>query len=310
MMRHNIPTAAYQTFTKDMLVEGQAFLETLDAPFVLKADGLAGGKGVLIIEELDEAKEELKNMLVDAKFGDASSRVVIEEFLAGIEFSIFALTDGQGGYVILPEAKDYKRIGEGDTGLNTGGMGAVSPVPFFDAALREHAVKEIIEPTIKGLVKDNLPYKGFVFFGLINTSKGPKVIEYNVRMGDPETEVVIPRLESDLIDLFIAMNEGTLDQVDLQINPQTAATVMVVAGGYPEAYKKGATISGLRDFEATTVYHAGTKGTDEVVTNGGRVMAFTSIGADKDEALAKSYASIAEVSFEGMNFRKDIGFDL
>ena len=310
MMRHNIPTAAYQTFTKDMLAEGQAFLETLDAPFVLKADGLAGGKGVLIIEELDEAKEELKNMLVDAKFGDASSRVVIEEFLAGIEFSIFALTDGQGGYVILPEAKDYKRIGEGDTGLNTGGMGAVSPVPFFDAALREHVVKEIIEPTIKGLVKDNLPYQGFVFFGLINTSKGPKVIEYNVRMGDPETEVVIPRLESDLIDLFVAMNEGTLDQVDLQINPQTAATVMLVAGGYPEVYKKGATISGLRDFEATTVYHAGTKGTDEVVTNGGRVMAFTSIGADKDEALAKSYASIAEVSFEGMNFRKDIGFDL
>ena len=310
MMRHNIPTAAYQTFTKDTLAEGQAFLETLDAPYVLKADGLAAGKGVLIIEDLDEAKEELKNMLVDAKFGDASSRVVIEEFLAGIEFSIFALTDGQGGYVILPEAKDYKRIGEGDTGLNTGGMGAVSPVPFFDAALRERTVKEIIEPTIKGLVKDNLPYQGFVFFGLINTSKGPKVIEYNVRMGDPETEVVIPRLESDLIDLFVAMHEGTLDQVDLQVNPQTATTVMVVAGGYPEAYKKGDTISGLRDFEATTVYHAGTKGTDEVVTNGGRVMAFTSFGADKDEALAKSYASIAEVSFEGMNFRKDIGFDL
>ena len=310
MMRHNIPTAAYQTFTKDTLAEGQAFLETLDAPYVLKADGLAAGKGVLIIEDLDEAKEELKNMLVDAKFGDASSRVVIEEFLAGIEFSIFALTDGHGGYVILPEAKDYKRIGEGDTGLNTGGMGAVSPVPFFDAALRERTVKEIIEPTIKGLVKDNLPYQGFVFFGLINTSKGPKVIEYNVRMGDPETEVVIPRLESDLIDLFVAMHEGTLDQVDLQVNPQTATTVMVVAGGYPEAYKKGDMISGLRDFEATTVYHAGTKGTDEAVTNGGRVMAFTSFGADKDEALAKSYASIDEVSFDGMNFRKDIGFDL
>lgn len=310
MMRHHIPTAAYQTFTKDTLAEGQAFLETLDAPYVLKADGLAAGKGVLIIEDLDEAKEELKNMLVDAKFGDASSRVVIEEFLAGIEFSIFALTDGQGGYVILPEAKDYKRIGEGDTGLNTGGMGAVSPVPFFDPALRERTVKEIIEPTIKGLVKDNLPYQGFVFFGLINTSKGPKVIEYNVRMGDPETEVVIPRLESDLIDLFVAMHEGTLDQVDLQVNPQTATTVMVVAGGYPEDYKKGDTISGLRDFEATTVYHAGTKGTDEVVTNGGRVMAFTSFGADKDEALAKSYASIDEVSFDGMNFRKDIGFDL
>ncbi len=310
MMRHNIPTAAYQTFTKDTLAEGQAFLETLDTPYVLKADGLAAGKGVLIIEDLDEAKEELKNMLVDAKFGDASSRVVIEEFLAGIEFSIFALTDGQGGFAILPEAKDYKKIGEGDTGLNTGGMGAVSPVSFFDAALRERTVEEIIEPTIKGLLKDNLPYQGFIFFGLINTTKGPKVIEYNVRMGDPETEVVIPRLETDLIDLFVAMHEGTMDQVDLQVNPDTAATVMVVAGGYPEAYKKGDKISGLRDFEATTVYHAGTKGTYEVLTNGGRVMAFTSFGADKDEALTKSYASIAQVSFEGMNFRKDIGFDL
>jgi len=310
MMRHNIPTAAYQTFTKDTLAEGQAFLETLDAPYVLKADGLAAGKGVLIIEDLDEAKEELKNMLVDAKFGDASSRVVIEEFLAGIEFSIFALTDGKGGYVILPEAKDYKRIGEGDTGLNTGGMGAVSPVPFFDAALRDRTVNEIIDPTIKGLVKDNLPYQGFVFFGLINTSKGPKVIEYNVRMGDPETEVVIPRLETDLIDLFVAMDNGTLGDIDLQVNPQTATTVMVVAGGYPEAYKKGDVISGLRDFEETTVYHAGTKGSDEIVTNGGRVMAFTSFGADKDEALSKSYAAIAEVKFDGMNYRKDIGFDL
>ena len=310
MMRHNIPTAAYQTFTKDTLAEGQAFLETLDAPYVLKADGLAAGKGVLIIEDLHEAKEELKNMLVDAKFGDASSRVVIEEFLAGIEFSIFALTDGKGGYVILPEAKDYKRIGEGDTGLNTGGMGAVSPVPFFDAALRERTVNEIIDPTIKGLVKDNLPYQGFVFFGLINTSKGPKVIEYNVRMGDPETEVVIPRLETDLIDLFVAMDNGTLGDIDLQVNPQTATTVMVVAGGYPEAYKKGDVISGLRDFEETTVYHAGTKGSDEIVTNGGRVMAFTSFGADKDEALGKSYAAIAAVHFDGMNYRKDIGFDL
>jgi phosphoribosylamine--glycine ligase len=310
MMRHNIPTAAYQTFTRDTLTEGQAFLETLDAPYVLKADGLAAGKGVLIIEDLDEAKEELKNMLVDAKFGDASSRVVIEEFLAGIEFSIFALTDGKGGYVILPEAKDYKRIGEGDTGLNTGGMGAVSPVPFFDVALRDRTVKEIIDPTIKGLVKDNLPYQGFVFFGLINTAKGPKVIEYNVRMGDPETEVVIPRLETDLIDLFVAMDQGTLGDIDLQVNPQTATTVMVVAGGYPESYKKGDVITGLRDFEETTVYHAGTKGSDEIVTNGGRVMAFTSFGANKDEALAKSYAAIAAVKFDGMNYRKDIGFDL
>jgi len=310
MMRHNIPTAAYQTFTKDTLADGHAFLETLEAPYVLKADGLAAGKGVLIIEDLAEAKEELKNMLVDAKFGDASSRVVIEEFLAGIEFSIFALTDGKGGYALLPEAKDYKRIGEGDTGLNTGGMGAVSPVPFFDKALRERTVREIIEPTIQGLVKDNLPYQGFVFFGLINTTKGPKVIEYNVRMGDPETEVVIPRLETDIIDLFIAMHNGTLDEVSVAVNPQTAATVMAVSGGYPGSYEKGKAIHGLRDFKDTTVYHAGTKSGESISTSGGRVMAFTSFGADKDEALAKSYAALKEVSYEGINYRTDIGFDL
>ena len=310
MMRHQIPTAAYQTFTKDTLADGQAFLETLESPYVLKADGLAAGKGVLIIEDLDEAKEELKNMLVDAKFGDASSRVVIEEFLAGIEFSIFALTDGKGGYALLPEAKDYKRIGEGDTGLNTGGMGAVSPVPFFDEALRERTVREIIEPTIQGLVKDNLPYQGFVFFGLINTTKGPKVIEYNVRMGDPETEVVIPRLETDIIDLFVAMHNGTLDEINVAVNPQTAATVMAVSGGYPAAYEKGKAIHGLRVFEGTTVYHAGTKSGDVITTSGGRVMAFTSFGIDKDEALAKSYAALKEVSYEGINYRTDIGFDL
>ena len=311
MMRHSIPTAAYQTFTKDTLEEGQAFLETLDAPYVLKADGLAAGKGVLIIEDLEEAKEELKNMLVDAKFGDASSRVVIEEFLAGIEFSIFALTDGKGGYALLPEAKDYKRIGEGDTGLNTGGMGAISPVPFFDEALRERTVHEIIEPTISGLVKDNLPYQGFVFFGLINTSKGPKVIEYNVRMGDPETEVVIPRLETDIIDLFVAMHNGTLSDIDLQVNPQTAATVMAVSGGYPGSYAKGKVIEGLDLVgEETYVFHAGTKPGEQITTSGGRVMAFTSFGANKDEALSKSYASLAKVSFEGINYRKDIGFDL
>lgn len=310
MMRHDIPTAAYRTFTKDSLEAGQAFLETLDPPYVLKADGLAAGKGVLIIEDINEAKEELKNMLVDAKFGDASSRVVIEEFLAGIEFSIFALTDGKGGYALLPEAKDYKRIGEGDTGLNTGGMGAVSPVPFFDAALRERTVKEIIEPTIAGLVKDNLPYQGFVFFGLINTSKGPKVIEYNVRMGDPETEVVIPRLESDIIDMFVAMHEGTLSDMEVKVNPQTAATVMAVSGGYPGSYAKGKVITGLESVEETMVYHAGTKPGEQITTSGGRVMAFTSFGANKDEALAKSYAALEKVSFEGMNYRKDIGFDL
>lgn len=310
MIRHNIPTAAYETFTKDTLEQGQSFLETLEPPYVLKADGLAAGKGVLIIEDLQEAKDELKNMLVDAKFGDASTRVVIEEFLSGIEFSIFALADGRGGYALLPEAKDYKRIGEGDTGLNTGGMGAISPVPFFDDALRNRTIQEIIEPTIKGLVKDNLPYQGFVFFGLINTDRGPKVIEYNVRMGDPETEVVIPRIQTDIIDLFIAMDNGTIDQIKVEVNPQTAATVMAVSGGYPGSYEKGKVIDGLRDFEQTTVYHAGTKLQDKVITSGGRVMAFTSFGVDKEDALSKSYAALKEVSFEGMNYRKDIGFDL
>ena len=310
MIRHNIPTAAYETFTKDTLELGQVFLETLEPPYVLKADGLAAGKGVLIIEDLQEAKDELKNMLIDSKFGDASTRVVIEEFLSGIEFSIFALADGRGGYSLLPEAKDYKRIGEGDTGLNTGGMGAISPVPFFDDALRNRTIQEIIEPTIKGLVKDNLPYQGFVFFGLINTDRGPKVIEYNVRMGDPETEVVIPRIQTDIIDLFIAMDNGTIDQIKVEVNPQTAATVMAVSGGYPDSYEKGKVIDGLRDFEQTTVYHAGTKLQDKVITSGGRVMAFTSFGVDKEDALSKSYAALKEVSFEGMNYRKDIGFDL
>jgi phosphoribosylamine--glycine ligase len=310
MIRHNIPTAAYETFTKDTLEQGKAFLETLDPPYVLKADGLAAGKGVLIIEDLHEAKDELKNMLVDAKFGDASTRVVIEEFLTGIEFSIFALADGQGGYALLPEAKDYKRIGEGDMGLNTGGMGAISPVPFFDDALRNRTIQEIIEPTIQGLVKDNLPYQGFVFFGLINTDRGPKVIEYNVRMGDPETEVVIPRVQTDLIDLFIAMDNGTINEIEVDVNPQTAATVMAVSGGYPGSYEKGKVIYGLRDFDQTTVYHAGTKLHKEVTTSGGRVMAFTSFGVDKEDALSKSYAALNEVSFEGMNYRKDIGYDL
>jgi phosphoribosylamine--glycine ligase len=310
MIRHQIPTAAYETFTKDTLEQGKAFLETLDPPYVLKADGLAAGKGVLIIEDLHEAKDELKNMLVDAKFGDASTRVVIEEFLTGIEFSIFALADGQGGYALLPEAKDYKRIGEGDTGLNTGGMGAISPVPFFDDALRNRTIQEIIEPTIQGLVKDNLPYQGFVFFGLINTDRGPKVIEYNVRMGDPETEVVIPRLQTDLIDLFIAMDNETINEIEVDVNPQTAATVMAVSGGYPGSYEKGKVIYGLRDFDQTTVYHAGTKLHKEVTTSGGRVMAFTSFGVDKEDALSKSYAALNEVSFEGMNYRKDIGYDL
>ena len=271
---------------------------------------MAAGKGVLIIEDLNEAKGELKRMLIDAKFGDASARVVVEEFLSGLEFSLFALVDGHGGYALLPEAKDYKRIGEGDTGLNTGGMGAISPVPFFDDALRKRTIKEIIEPTIEGLVKDNLPYQGFVFFGLINTDRGPKVIEYNVRLGDPETEVVIPRLETDLIDLFIAMNNGTINEIEVKVKPQTAATVMAVSAGYPGSYEKGKVIYGLRDFDQTTVYHAGTRLHKEIITSGGRVMAFTSFGVDKEDALSKSYAALNEVSFEGINYRKDIGFDL
>src|SRR6056300_264781 len=311
MMRHNIPTAAYQTFTKDTLAEGQAFLETLDAPYVLKADGLAAGKGVLIIEDLDEAKEELKNMLVDAKFGDASSRVVIEEFLAGIEFSIFALTDGKGGYALLPEAKDYKRIGEGDTGLNTGGMGAISPVPFVNDKLFESIENEVVKPTVNGVKAENYNYKGIIFIGLMVVKGKPYVIEYNVRMGDPETEVVFPRIESDVVDLFEAIAQGTLSSVELSINPQTAATVIAVSGGYPEAYEKNKKIKGVEQVTESVVFHAGTTLKEgEVLTSGGRVLALTSFGKDKDEALAKSYNSLSQVKFDKMNYRRDIGFDL
>ena len=309
MQRHDIPTAAYDSFTKDSLNEGYDFLETLSPPYVLKADGLAAGKGVLIINDLEEAKRELKAMLADAKFGDASSKVVIEEYLDGIELSVFVLTDGNN-YKILPSAKDYKRIGEGDTGLNTGGMGAISPVPFADKFFIERVEDRIIKPTIKGLQEEEIEYKGFIFIGLMNVNGDPKVIEYNVRMGDPETEVVIPRLETDIVDLFVAMHNGTLDQIDVQVTPQTAATVMAVSGGYPGSYEKGKVIEGLRDFESTTVYHAGTKPGEQITTSGGRVMAFTSFGADKDEALAKSYAALKEVSFDGMNYRTDIGSDL
>ena len=314
MERHGIPTAGYQTFTKETLAEGQAFLESLQPPYVLKADGLAAGKGVLILDNLEEAKTELANMLVDAKFGEASSRVVIEEFLDGIEFSIFALVDAAGGYVILPEAKDYKRIGEGDTGLNTGGMGAVSPVPFFDEALRKTTLETIIAPTVAGLVEDNLPYEGFVFFGLISTAAGPKVIEYNVRMGDPETEVVVPRIESDLIELFQAMHRKELSRFELKVKPESATTVMAVSQGYPGSYPKGRAIEGLEKVDATqtTVYHAGTKvdASGTLVTAGGRVMAFTSFGTDAPTALAKSYAALEKVHYDGINYRRDIGFDL
>lgn len=310
MMRHNIPTAAYQTFTEENLEEGYAFLETLEAPYVLKADGLAAGKGVLILNDLQEAKDELRHMLVDAKFGNASAQVVIEEFLSGLEFSVFALTDGKD-YVLLPEAKDYKRIGEGDTGLNTGGMGAVSPVPFVDDAMMAKVREEIVEPTINGLNSEGIPYVGFVFFGLINVGGQPKVIEYNCRMGDPETEVVIPRLKSDLVKLLEAAGNGTLGEQEVEFEQRAATTVMVVSGGYPESYQKGYEITGLEKVEDCLVFHAGTKlHNDKVTTAGGRVMAFTAYGADKKEALAQSYESVKRICFEDIYYRKDIGFDL
>tara|TARA_R110000764_G_scaffold1503_1_gene6389 strand:+ start:490193 stop:491467 length:1275 start_codon:yes stop_codon:yes gene_type:complete len=310
MMRHNIPTAAYQSFTSETLEEGYAFLETLNPPYVLKADGLAAGKGVLILQDIQEAKDELKSMLVDSKFGNASATVVIEEFLDGIELSCFVLTDGTN-YKILPTAKDYKRIGEGDTGLNTGGMGAISPVPFADTVFMDKIERQIVKPTVDGLKKDSLPYVGFIFIGLIKVGEEPKVIEYNVRMGDPETEVVIPRLKSDLVEILLAMANGTLDQVDLQIDERAATTVMAVSGGYPEAYEKGKKITGTENIEDSIVFHAGTKLSDgKVVTNGGRVIAITSFGKDFKEALKTSYQNMEKLHFDGMYYRKDLGFDL
>ena len=310
LVKHNIPTAAYQSFTKETVDEGCAFLETLQPPYVLKADGLAAGKGVLIIQELTEAKEELRNMLVHLKFGEASSKVVIEEFLDGIELSCFVLTDGKN-YKILPTAKDYKRIGEGDTGLNTGGMGAVSPVPFADAVLLEKIENRIVKPTIEGLQKDGIQYKGFVFIGLINVKGEPIVIEYNVRMGDPETEVVIPRLKSDLVELFLAVANEKLDEKTLEIDSQSAATIMLVSGGYPEEYMNGKVISGIEKVSDSIVFHAGTK-TDngQIISNGGRVLAVTSLGANFEDAIKKSYQNIDKLHFDTMYFRKDIGFDL
>lgn len=309
MMAHGIPTAAYQSFTATTLAEGQAFLETLHAPYVLKADGLAAGKGVLIIQDLEEAKTELANML-DGKFGDASTTVVIEEFLDGIELSVFVLTDGKN-YKILPTAKDYKRIGEGDTGLNTGGMGAVSPVPFVDDAFMQKIEDRIVKPTIDGLAKENIEYKGFVFIGLIKVGDDPKVIEYNVRMGDPETEVVLPRIQSDLVQLFKAVSQGTLSEATLELDERSATTIMVVSGGYPEAYEKGKVISGIDTIEESIVFHAGTTTKEgAVVTNGGRVIAITSFDADFREAIKKSYQNIEKLHFDRMYYRTDIGFDL
>lgn len=310
LYRHKIPTAAYESFTKDNLEAGYAFLETLKPPYVLKADGLAAGKGVLILLDLKEAKQELKNMLVDSKFGSASAKVVIEEFLDGIELSCFVLTDGKH-YKLLPTAKDYKRIGEADTGLNTGGMGAISPVPFADDILLKKIEDRIVKPTVEGLAKDQLPYKGFIFIGLIVVNNEPIVIEYNVRMGDPETEAVLPRLKTDLVEIFQAIDKQCLNEVDIEIDPQTAVTVMLVSGGYPEAYEKGKEITGLDMIENSIVFHAGANEKDgKIVTSGGRVMAVTSFGQDIESALKTSYKSIEHIKFDGMNYRNDIGFDL
>jgi len=310
MFRHNIPTAKYQAFTKDNLADGYTFLESLESPYVLKADGLAAGKGVLILNDLQEAKDELKAMVADAKFGTASSTVVIEEFLDGIELSVFVITDGDS-YKILPSAKDYKRIREGDTGLNTGGMGAISPVPFADRFYIEKVEREIIKPTVEGLKKDNIEYKGFIFIGLINVKGEPKVIEYNVRMGDPETEVVIPRIKSDLLNLLKGIGDGTFSEKDLNITDEAATTVMLVSGGYPEAYEKGKEISRIEQVEESIVFHAGTKNDNGTIkTNGGRVIALTSFGETMEDALEKSFSSAEKISFEGKYYRKDIGFDL
>jgi phosphoribosylamine---glycine ligase len=310
LVKHQIPTVAYDSFTKQTVEKGCRFLETLKPPYVLKADGLAAGKGVLIIADLKEAQQELRNMLVNEKFGAASAKVVIEEFLDGIELSCFVLTDGKS-YKILPTAKDYKRIGEGDTGLNTGGMGAVSPVPFADSVLMEKIETRIVKPTITGLQKDGIEYKGFVFIGLINVKGEPMVIEYNVRMGDPETEVVIPRLKTDLVELFVAVANQKLDEMTLEIDPRSATTIMVVSGGYPEEYEKGKVISGIENVDDSIVFHAGTKTQDgQVVSNGGRVLAVTSYGNDFSEAIKKSYQNIDKLHFDTMYYRKDIGFDL
>ena len=310
MIRHNIPTAAYESFTAESLEKGYTFLESLNPPYVLKADGLAAGKGVVILNNLQDAKEELKSMLVDAKFGTASTTVVIEEFLDGIELSVFVLTDGEN-YKVLPTAKDYKRIGEGDTGLNTGGMGAISPVPFASEAFMDKIHKQVVIPTVEGLKKDNLPYKGFIFIGLIKVDDNPKVIEYNVRLGDPETEVVIPRLKNDLVEVLQAVANQTLNEIDLQVDERTATTVMAVSGGYPEAYEKGKEITGFEMIKDATVFHAGTTLVDgKVLTSGGRVLAVTAFGSDFKEALKLSYQNIEKLNFEKMNYRKDLGFDL
>jgi len=308
MQRHNIPTAAFNEFTIDNLEEGKEFIDNNKAPFVLKADGLAAGKGVVITESKEEAKQTLQEMIAEAKFGDASSKVIIEEFLSGIEFSVFVLSDGEN-YVILPNAKDYKRIGEGDKGLNTGGMGAVSPVPFVDAALMKKVIDRVVQPTVDGLQKENIVYKGFIYVGLILVDNEPFVIEYNCRMGDPETEIVLPRLENDLVELLQACSQGTLNEQTVKHSAQHGATVVLVSGGYPEAYEKGKEITIPAD-ENTIVFHAGTKAeNDKVLSNGGRVIAVSALGNNLQDALQKAKAQAAKIEFEGKYFRSDIGYE-
>ena len=310
MMRHNIPTAAYKSFDASTIEESFKFLETLNPPYVIKADGLAAGKGVLIINDIEEAKQEIKNIF-EGKFGNAGSKIVIEEFLKGIELSVFVLTDGKS-YKLLPEAKDYKRVGEKDTGLNTGGMGAVSPVMFADETFMNKIKSRIIEPTIKGLQQEKIPYKGFIFFGLINVGGDPYVIEYNVRMGDPETEVVMPRIKSDLFDLLDGVAKDDLESREIEVSDQFVTTVMMVSGGYPGDYEKGKVITGIEqtDKKECVVFHAGTKESDgEVVTAGGRVLSISAWGKDLDNALKGSYKNVDKIQFEGAYYRKDIGFD-
>ncbi|HTD98647.1 MAG TPA: phosphoribosylamine--glycine ligase [Mucilaginibacter sp.] len=310
MFRNNIPTAQSKTFTKDTLEDGLEYVATLGFPVVLKADGLAAGKGVLICMNLEEARQELKEMLTEAKFGDASSKVVVEQFLQGIELSVFVMSDGRN-YKVLPEAKDYKRIGEGDTGLNTGGMGSVSPVPFADATFMQKVTDRVIIPTVEGLKNENIPYKGFIFIGLMNCAGEPYVIEYNCRMGDPETESVMPRIESDFVDLLLGVAEGNLNEKELIISNKTAATVVCVAGGYPGEYLKNKVITGTENIRESHVFHAGTSMQGEdIITTGGRVLAVTTLQDNLFDALQQATADAARIYYDGLYFRKDIGFDL